>query len=200
MIVHFTFWYLTRWRPVNKSFGMLYTHSPAPNVPNESSFLLVFCVFFFSAPGFGGNHGGIIALREATSGSMPDPGWLARRSFLVQGREKGVPQETSHCQRETLSAIPRSVQPMSDDTRGIERAGKLAAGGADGQQNAFAADQAASEPVPLRAERRTSIESSLHTPTKPAPAKHGSSGELRVGNCAAPATPTTGFTTSTDKV
>lgn len=165
------------------------------------------CVGILSVRGFVEDGGGVTALREATSGSMPEPGWLVRRSFLVQDCEEGDPQEAIalRCRRELPSAIPLPVQPVSDDSGAIEKAGTLAAGCAHGQQNPVSGGTAASEATSLRSESHASIDRSLHTPTKPGPAgavlRSDANGVLPGGGCAPPAvTPTTAFTIAPGQV
>lgn len=136
---------------------------------------------------------------------MPEAGRLARRSYLVRGREEGNPHEPMRLQRETTPAIPLPFGPVSDDSGAFERAGKVAANCAPGHQNPFSVDTGPPEATSLLSESHASIDRSLHTPTKSAPdgsmLRSGANGKIPAVGCTPrTVTPTAAFTTATGEV
>lgn len=115
--------------------------------------------------GFGEHERGITHLREATSGSLPEPGRLARQKLLVQGREGGA-HNALFPNRGTSSTMPLSFEMASGDIGGIARAGDPSADRAHIQKGLFSEDISTCHASSVCPSGQASTDRSLHTPKK----------------------------------
>lgn len=121
---------------------------------------------FISAQVFAENERGITHLRQATSGLMPDPGQLARRRLLVQGRDGDGARRALRSNRGRPAMMSLSFELASGDSSSMERAGGLPADRAQNPQSPFSEDIAKCDASSLGSGGQASTDCTLHTPKK----------------------------------